>query len=473
MKYPRNLLGYGQNTPKVSWPNSSKIAIQFVINYEEGGENCLLHGDPASEAFLSEIVGAEQWIGKRHFNMESIYEYGARRGFWRLHDFFIKEKIPITVYGVATALARSPIQVSAMLKANWEIASHGYKWIEYKNFSKKKERNFIQKAIKLHTAVTGSKPSGWYLGRCTENTVSLVSELGHFDYISDAYDDDLPYWIERKKNAQLIIPYTLDANDMRFATTQGFNSWNQFYDYLKGTFDVLYDEGNQGNPKMMSIGLHCRLAGRPGRMKAIQEFVKYVKTHKNVWFAKRIEIADHWKNHHPYIPNRISPYEMSKKEFIKIFGNVFEHSSWVAEKAYFRGVNPSMRNADALHGFMCLEFRLSSNTEKLNVLKSHPDLALGKVKTFNKLTDSSKTEQKNAGLTSLTEKEQNDFNELNYNYKKKFKHPFIIAIKGKTRSQILRQFKTRLNNSKQEEFNTACNEVEKIAGFRIQEIFNS
>ena len=260
---------------------------------------------------------------------------------------------------------------------------------------------------------------------------------------------------------------------MRFATTQGFNSWNQFYDYLKGTFDVLYDEGNQGNPKMMSIGLHCRLAGRPGRMKAIQEFVKYVKTHKNVWFAKRIEIADHWKNHHPYIPNRISPYEMSKKEFVDIFGNVFEHSSWVAEKAYFRGVNPSMRNADALHGFMCLEFRLSSNTEKLNVLKSHPDLALGKVKTFNKLTDSSKTEQKNAGLTSLTEKEQNDFNELNYNYKKKFKHPFIIAIKGKTRSQILRQFKTRLNNSKQEEFNTACNEVEKIAGFRIQEIFNS
>ena len=260
---------------------------------------------------------------------------------------------------------------------------------------------------------------------------------------------------------------------MRFATTQGFNSWTQFYDYLKGTFDILYDEGKQGNPKMMSIGLHCRLAGRPGRMKAIQEFVKYVKNHKNVWFAKRIEIADHWKTHHPYIPKKISPYEMSKKEFIKIFGNVFEHSSWVAEKAYFRGVNPSMRNADALHGFMCLEFRLSSNTEKLNVLKSHPDLALGKVKTFNKLTFSSKTEQKNAGLTSLTEKEQNDFNELNYNYKKKFKHPFIIAIKGKTRSQILRQFKTRLNNSKQEEFNTACNEVEKIAGFRIQEIFNS
>ena len=473
MKYPRNLLGYGQNTPKVSWPNSSKIAIQFVINYEEGGENCLLHGDPASEAFLSEIVGAEQWIGKRHFNMESIYEYGARRGFWRLHDFFIKEKIPITVYGVATSLARSPIQVSAMLKANWEIASHGYKWIEYKNFSKKKERNFIQKAIKLHTAATGSKPSGWYLGRCTENTVSLVSELGCFEYISDAYNDDLPYWIKSKKNSQLIIPYTLDANDMRFATTQGFNSWSQFYDYLKGTFDILYNEGKQGNPKMMSIGLHCRLAGRPGRMKAIQEFVKYVKNHKDVWFAKRIEIADHWKKHHPYIPSKLSPYEMSKKEFIKIFGNVFEHSSWVAEKTYLRGVNPSMENADALHRFMCLEFRLSSNSEKLKVLKSHPDLALGIVKKFNKLTVSSKTEQKNAGLTSLTEKEQIDFNQLNIDYQKKFNHPFIIAVKGKTRSQILRQFKTRLNNSRQEEFNTACNEVEKIAGFRIQEIFNS
>ena len=473
MKYPRDLLGYGQNLPKVTWPNSAKIAIQFVINYEEGGENCLLHGDPSSEAFLSEIVGAEPWIGKRHFNMESIYEYGARRGFWRLHDFFTKARIPITVYGVATALVRSPVQVSAMLKANWEIASHGYKWIEYKNFSKKKERNYIQKAVKFHKAATGSKPRGWYLGRCTENTVSLVSELGCFDYISDAYDDDLPYWNSAKKNPQLIIPYTLDANDMRFATTQGFNSWNQFYDYLKGTFDILYNEGKQGNPKMMSIGLHCRLAGRPGRTKAIQEFVNYVKKFKDVWFAKRIEIANHWKKYHPYTPTKMSPYEMSKKEFLRVFGNVFEHSAWVAEKTYRRGLNPSMKNADALHGFMCLEFRLASDSEKLKVLNLHPDLALGKIQKINRLTNSSKNEQKKAGLTSLTEKEQNDFNELNFNYKKKFKFPFIIAVKGKNRSQILRQFKMRLNNSKQLEFENACNEVEKIAGFRIQEIFNT
>ena len=471
MKYPRDLLGYGQNPPKVVWPQKAKIAVQFVLNYEEGGENCLLHGDEASEAFLSEIVGAEPWKGKRHFNMESIYDYGARTGFWRLHRLFTTENIPLTVFGVATALNRSPAQVNAMKLAAWEIASHGLKWIEYKDFSKKKEKNFLQKAIRIHTAATGSPPRGWYLGRCTENTVALASEFGGFDYISDAYDDDLPYWIKQKQIPQLIIPYTLDVNDMRFATQQGFNSWSQFFDYLKGTFDILYKEGVEGSPKMMSIGLHCRLSGRPGRIKALQEFVKYTKSFKDVWFARRIDIAEHWKKYHPPVEAKINPFEMSKKQFIGTFGNIFEHSPWVAEKAYRRGINPSMKSAEALHGFLCFEFRMANDKEKLRVLKAHPELALNKGKLSQKLTRLSRVEQKGAGLTSLSVTQQSEFDQLNQQYQKKFKHPFIISVKGKTKAQILRQFKTRFDNNNAEEFIAACKEVEKIAYFRLKELF--
>jgi urate oxidase len=377
----------------------------------------------------------------------------------------------VTVFGVATALAKSPVQVNAMQLAEWEIASHGYKWIEYKNFSKKKEKNFLQKAIKLHTAVTGLPPKGWYLGRCTENTVTLASEFGSFEYISDSYDDDLPYWIKPKKIPQLIIPYTLDANDMRFATQQGFNSWSQFFDYLKGAFDIMYKEGLEGSPKMMSIGLHCRLSGRPGRLMALQEFIKYTKSFKDVWYARRIDIAEHWKKYHPPVEVKMNPYEMTKRQFIGAFGNIFEHSSWVAEKAFSRGLNRSMKSAEALHGFLCFEFRMASNKEKLKVLKAHPDLALDNKNLSQKLTISSKVEQKSAGLTSLSDTQQAEFNELNQKYKNKFKHPFIIAVKGKTRAQILRQFKIRYDNTKTEEFINACNEVEKIAYFRIKELF--
>ncbi len=471
MKYPRDLLGYGKTPPKVTWPKRAKIAVQFVINYEEGGENCLLHGDNASEAFLSEIVGAEPWPGKRHINMESIYDYGARSGFWRLHRLFTSENIPVTVYGVATALARSPMQVKAMQSAKWEIASHGFKWIEYRNFSKKKEKNFLQKAIKVHTAATGSPPKGWYLGRCTENTVALASELGSFEYISDAYDDDLPYWIKIKNIPQLIIPYTLDMNDMRFATQQGFNSWSQFLDYLKGSFDILYEEGIAGFPKMMSIGLHCRLSGRPGRLMAIREFINYTKSFKDVWYARRVDIAEHWKKYHPPLENEIEPYGLTKGEFVKTFGNIFEHSSWIVERAYERGQNPSMKSPEALHSFLCFEFRMANDKEKLKVLKAHPDLALDNNKLSKKLTNSSRMEQSRAGLTTLSDIQQEEFNQLNYQYKKKFKHPFIVAVKGKTKAQIIREFKSRLSNAKAEEFTIACGEVEKIASFRIRELF--
>jgi putative urate catabolism protein len=292
--YPRDLRGYGARTPDPLWPGGAHIAVQFVVNYEEGGENNILHGDAASEAFLSEIVGAQPWPGQRHMNMESIYEYGARAGFWRLHRLFTQRKVPVTVYGVATALMRSPEQVAAMKSAGWEIASHGLKWIEYKDFTEADERQHLRDAIRIHAEVTGARPLGWYTGRCSVNTRRLVLEEGGFLYDSDDYSDDLPYWVTGPKGPHLVIPYTLDANDMRFATSQGFNSGDQFYGYLKDSFDLLYAEGKAGAPKMMSVGLHCRLVGRPGRAASLQHFVDYVQGHDRVWLPRRIDIARHW-----------------------------------------------------------------------------------------------------------------------------------------------------------------------------------
>lgn len=296
--YPRDLLGYGETPPDAAWPDDARIAVQFVINFEEGGENNILHGDKASEAFLSEIVGAEPWPGQRHMNMESIYEYGSRAGFWRLWRLFGKYNMPVTVYGVATALARNPMAVDAMKRANWEIASHGLKWIEYRDFSREDEKAHMLEAIKVHREATGERPLGWYLGRCTEQTRELVMEEGGFAYDSDSLADDLPYWVNGPNGPHLVIPYTMDANDMRFATAQGFNSGDQFYTYLKDSFDILYEEGAD-RPKMMSVGLHCRLAGRPGRTAAVQRFLQYISEHDRVWVPRRIDIANHWREKHP------------------------------------------------------------------------------------------------------------------------------------------------------------------------------
>jgi putative urate catabolism protein len=273
--------------------------VQFVINYEEGAENCILHDDAASEAFLSEIVGAQPWPGQRHMNMESIYEYGARAGFWRLWRAFTSRSLPVTVYGVAHALMRSPEQVAAMRETDWEIASHGLKWIDYKDFSEVDERAHILKAVRIHTEVTGSRPLGFYQGRSSARTLKIVMEEGGFLYSSDSYADDLPYWVEGPQRPFLIVPYTLDANDMRFATPQGFNSGDQFFTYLKDSFDVLYREGLEA-PKMLSVGLHCRLAGRPGRAAALERFLDYVTLHDRVWVARRIDIARHWCKCHPH-----------------------------------------------------------------------------------------------------------------------------------------------------------------------------
>jgi len=296
--YPRDILGYGQNPPHPQWPNNSRIAVQFVINYEEGAENCILHGDPASETFLSEIIGAPRFVGARHMSMESLYEYGSRAGFWRLHRLFTSRNLPVTVFGVAMALERNPEAVEAMLKADWEIASHGYRWIDYKNIPEDIERKHMAKAIDIHTRVTGSRPLGWYTGRTGVNTQRLVQEAGGFLYDADSYADDLPYWVETPAGKpHLVIPYTLDTNDMRFVSSQGFNSGEQFFSYLRDAFDVLYAEG-EATPKMLSIGLHCRLIGRPGRIASLEKFIDYVNNHADVWLCRRIDIARHWYKHH-------------------------------------------------------------------------------------------------------------------------------------------------------------------------------
>jgi putative urate catabolism protein len=299
MTYPRDMIGYGRKPPDPRWPGGAAIAVQFVVNYEEGGESNILHGDPASESLLSEIVGAQPWLGQRHMNMESIYEYGSRAGFWRLWRMFTGRRLPVTVYAVATALARNPEAAAAMREADWEIASHGLKWLDYKDFPEEEERRHIAEAIRIHTEVTGERPAGFYQGKASENTTRLVMEEGGFLYSSDSYADDLPYWIAGPKAPHLVIPYTLDANDMRFATAQGFNSGDQFFAYLKDSFDVLYAEGEAGAPKMLSVGLHCRLVGRPGRAAALARFLDYVQSKPKVWATRRVDIARHWREEHP------------------------------------------------------------------------------------------------------------------------------------------------------------------------------
>ena len=296
-KYPRDMVGYGKRSGPTfdRWPNNARLALQIVLNYEEGSENCVLHGDKYSESFLSEIVGAQPIKG-RHMNMESLYEYGSRRGFWRLYELFMERKIPITIFGVAMALERNDDVVYAIKKgiqsSLFEVACHGWRWIDYQNVPKSVEKKHMKMAIKSFEKMFKQRPLGWYTGRCSPNTLDLVMEDGGFLYSSDSYSDDIPYWERRGKKKQLIIPYTLDNNDMRFATNQGFNSGDQFYTYLKDSFDALYNENSP--PKIMSVGLHCRLIGKPGRIQSLKRFLDYVSKHKDVWICRRIDIANHW-----------------------------------------------------------------------------------------------------------------------------------------------------------------------------------
>ncbi|WP_062015567.1 allantoinase PuuE [Aureimonas sp. AU4] len=470
--YPRDMLGYGRRTPDPAWPNPggsgpARICVQFVVNYEEGGENAVIHGDKASEAFLSEIVGASPWVGQRHMNMESIYEYGARAGFWRLHRLFTERRLPVTVYGVATALERSPEQVAAMKEAGWEIASHGLKWIDYRDHAREAERADMAEAVALHAAVTGAAPLGWYTGRSSEHTLELAAERD-FLYVSDAYADDLPYWQETETKPILVLPYTLDTNDMRFATPQGFNAGDQFFSYLKDAFDTLYAEGEAGSAKMLNVGLHCRLVGRPGRAASLARFLDYIGSKDGVWVATREAIARHWRERFPFAP-RTRPSRLERPVFLAMFGGVFEHSPWVAERAYERGLGPAHDTADGLAAALATAFRLASPDERRAVVEAHPDLA-GRLALGGGLTAESAGEQRSAGLDQLTEDELSRFTALNTRYRARFGFPFVVAVRGLSKHDILRQFESRVENDPAAELETAAREVETIARLRIHQI---
>ncbi|WP_373354816.1 allantoinase PuuE [Pseudoroseicyclus sp. CXY001] len=464
-RYPRDLSGYGPTPPEVHWPHDALVAVSLVLNFEEGGENSILHGDAGSEAFLSDIAGAQPWPGQRHWNMESIYDYGARAGFWRLHRLFTERGLPVTVYGVATALARAPEQVEAMKAAGWEIASHGLKWVEHRDMGEAEERRAIAEAIRLHTEVTGAAPRGWYTGRCSENTVRLTAETGAFDWISDTYDDDLPYWREVGARDQLVIPYTLEANDMRFATAPGYITGRQFGDYLIDAFEVLRAEGEAGRPRMMSVGLHNRLIGRPGKIAGLMRFLDHIAG-RGGWCFTRGEIAEHWAAHHPH-ERRERPSAMKKMRFMELFGGIYEHSPWVAERAYKLELGPAHDSAPGLANAMARAFRSASPEERLAVLTAHPDLA-GKLAAAKALTADSTAEQASAGLDALTEEERARFTELNEAYMARHGIPFIIAVRDHDKAGILAAFERRIGNETEAEITEACAQVERIALHRLK-----
>lgn len=465
--YPRDLAGYGRNPPHPHWPGKARLAVQFVINYEEGGENNILHGDAASEAFLSEIVGAAPWPGQRHMNMESIYEYGSRAGYWRLWRMFTERNLPVTVFAVASALQRYPEIASSMREAGWEIATHGLKWIDYRDVPAEQERADIAEAIAIQRELTGERPLGFYQGRSSERTTPLMMEEGGFLYSADSYADELPYWLAGPKGPQLAVPYTLDANDMRFATPQGFNSGDQFFAYLRDSFDMLHAEG-ETVPKMMSIGLHCRLVGRPGRAAALARFLDHVQAHDDVWVATRLDIARHWIRHHPPAGG-YRPSAVPKGLFVEVFGRIWENAPWIAEATYDAGVTAAHDDAATLHAAMVKLMRSAPRERLKALLLGHPDLA-GKLAAAGEMTEESIGEQASAGLDRLTSDERVRFTALNEAYKARFGIPFIMAVAGASKDAILTAFEKRLKSTPEVEFETALGQVETISLLRLKEI---
>jgi len=469
--YPRDLVGYGRNVPHPRWPNDARIAVQFVINYEEGGENCILHGDAASEAFLSEIVGAQPWPGQRHMNMESIYEFGSRAGFWRLWRIFTARALPVTVFAVATAMARNPDAVAAMKEANWEIATHGLKWIDYRDYTQDAERAHVDEAIRIHTEVAGERPLGFYQGRTSEHSLQVAMQEQGFLYSADSYADELPYWVEGPHGPQLIVPYTLDANDMRFASPQGFNSGDQFFAYLKDSFDTLYAEGAE-QPRMLSVGLHCRLVGRPGRAAALARFLDYVKSHDKVWVATRLDIARHWIRTHPpdggYRPSR-----MPRALFVERFGDIFEHTPDVAERAHRAGLAASDDTADGLHMSLMGVVRAMDRDEKLKLIRAHPELA-GREAAAGTLTGESEGEQGRLGFTALSRADLDRVSDINRRYRDKFAMPLIVALAlHADRSSVMSEMERRIASDMEGEISTAVEQIGHIAKARLVRKFEA
>jgi chitin deacetylase len=467
--YPRDLIGYGRTPPHARWPNDARIAVQFVINYEEGGENCILHGDAASEAFLSEIVGAQPWPGQRHMNMESIYEFGSRAGFWRLWRMFTSRGLPVTVFAIATAIARNAEAVAAMKEAGWEIASHGFKWIDYRDFSEADERRHIEEAIRIHAECVGERPLGFYQGRTSAHSVDIMMKEQGFLYGADSYADELPYWVEGPHGPQLIVPYTLDTNDMRFGTPQGFNSGDQFYSYLKDSFDTLYAEGAD-RPRMLSIGLHCRLVGRPGRAAALARFLDYVQGHQKVWVATRLDIARHWVRSHPpaggYRPSR-----MPRALFVERFGDIFEHTPAIAERAHRAGLSASEDDPAGLHKALMRTVRELSRNEKLALIGAHPELA-GREAASGTMTADSTSEQGRLGFTGLTRAEFERVADINRRYRDKFGFPVIVALSAHaSRETVIAEMEERLTHSVEQEIASAVDQIDIIASGRIARKF--
>ena len=473
-RYPRDLLGHGPTPPEADWPDGARVALSLVLNYEEGAENSPLHGDAASEAFLSEITGAVPWEGRRHWNMESLYDYGARAGFWRLHRLLAET--PVTVFGVADALLRSPAQVEAMKAAGWEIACHGEKWVEHAFMDPEDERASIRAALAKHEATTGGRPEGWYTGRCSVNTVRLVHEEAAPLYVSDAYDDDLPHRVRIGDAAQLVLPYTLDCNDMRFAIRAGHPDPGSWERHLLDTFDMLVEEGG----RMMTVGLHCRLAGKPGRALALRRFLDHARAN-GAWIATRAAIARHWDARHPapevhhlpplsdravVIGEGATVPELSRAAFTHRFGEVFEHSPWVAERAWGCEMGPAHHSPAGVHAVMAEAFRQATDADRLAVLNAHPDLA-GKLAAAGRLTAESAAEQASAGLDMLTDAERETFGALNAAYVKKHGFPFIIAVRDHDKPGILAAMNRRLANDTPAEREEAEAQVLRIARLRL------
>lgn len=458
MRYSRDQIGYGATPPDPRWPGGARIAVQIVLNYEEGGENSLEHGDAGSEGFLSDIPNAQPWPGQRHWNMESLYDYGARAGFWRLHRLLAD--LPVTVFGVATALARAPEQVAAMQAAGWEIASHGLKWIDYRNVAPEVEADHIARAIALHEQVTGAPPTGFYQGRASMQTVALAAATGRFAWLSDSYADDLPYWIAPEGRPQLVIPYTLDMNDMRFAAGS-LTTGDDFFTYLRDSFETLWREGG----RMMSVGLHCRLAGRPGRAEGLRRFLDHARAKGQVWFATRAQIAQHWRETQPFQP-RERPSQMDSATFVARFGGIVEHSPWVAERVWEAEMGAVHDTPTGLAAAMARVLRAASDAERLAVLRAHPDLA-GKLAQARRLTPDSAAEQASAGLDALTDAERDRFTALNTAYVARHGFPFIIAVRDHDKASILAAMERRVTQDSATERAEAERQVARIAALRL------
>lgn len=464
MRFPRDLRGYGPNLPDPNWPDGAKLAVQFVIHYDEAGE--------APDAPPETENGCASATDKSFSHTDVIDDYGARAGFWRLHRIFTAANIPVTVFGVAAALARAPEAVAAMKRAGWDIAAHAPRPKTLPGYDKIDRMIDFHDAITLHEEVVGNCHQGVYLGR--PSVLKFASTIGGIDWISDTHDDDLPYWLDRYDDGNdispiLVIPHAANVGDLHFSPERGFHSGDAFFRHLKDTFDTLYAEGEAGRPALMSIALRCRHAGSPSLAGNLQYFLAYVRRHPKVWLATGSEIAAHWREHHPYDPPALRPSRMERDEFIATFGNVFTASPWIAERAFALELGPAHDTAEGLHNALARIFRSAKKEERLEVLNAQPDFA-DLVAPARRVTSEWAGELASTGLDALTHEERETVRTLNSAYRDKFGFPFIIAARDHTTESVLSELRERQRDSCSSEFDKACGQVERIAWMRLRDI---